>query len=297
MPAAYIGEPGFTEWVLKCLDIMPENVRFMVFDLDESPVFHKIPMHFRVKTLIAKLNMAEATKEIVRQGDLNDPAMGVNLCILNISEATEKKDEDEINHWGKEGLEVAEKTGLKSIVSTMYLAYGSAFYQLKKMKDAIRLFESAEEHALQGKAEDDIAVPAVLLQTYNFQAAAFLYTKKYEKARDAFLKASEEALGQNNMAMYMEAQRQASIMSEKLHDDSKAYDLLMDTFEKCKPLGSLNVKFTSMLLVCDKLYEYAYDQKNKGLVDEIEDFATEIWGEQWKDISQKEVYQNILTTE
>jgi tetratricopeptide (TPR) repeat protein len=297
MPAAYAGEPGFTDWVLKCLEILPENLRLMIFDLDEDPLFHKVPMHFRTVTIFPRLNMAEATKEIVRQGDTNDPAVGVNLCILNMSEAAEKKDEDGINRWGKEGIEVAEKTGLQSIVATVYLAYGSAFYQIKKMKDAIRLFESAEEEAIKGKAENDVAIPAVMLQTYNFLAAAFLYTKKWDKAREAFLKASQEALDQNNMAFYMEAQRQASLMSEKLHDDQKAYDLLMETYEKCKDLGTLNVKFTSMLLVCEKLYEFAYDQKNKELVDEIEDFATEVWGEEWKDMSQKEVYQNILTTE
>lgn len=297
MPTAYIGEPGFTDWVLNCLEVIPDNLRLMVFDLDESPIFHKVPMHFSTITLFPRLNMAEATKEIVRQGDMNDPAVGVNLCILNIAEATEDKDEDEINRWGKEGIEVAEKTGLKSIVATMYLAYGSAFYQLKKMKDAIRLFEAGEAEAIQGKDENDIAVPAVLLQTYNFQAAAHLYKKKWDKARENFLKASQEALDQKNMAMFMEAQRQASIMSEKMHDDQMAYDLLVDTYEKCKPLGNLNVKFTSMLLVCERLYEFAYDQKDKNLVDDIEDFAKEVWGEEWKDISQKEVYQNILTTE
>lgn len=296
-PASYAGEPGFTEWVLECLEIMPENIRFMVFDLEETPNFHKVPMHFSVCTLVANLNMAEATKEIIRQGDLNDPAVGVNLCLINIAEAANKEDEDEINRWGKEGIEVAEKTELKSIIATMYLAYGSAFYELKKFKEAIRLYDLAEEVAIQGKVEDDIAIPAITLQVYNFQASAYLYTKKYEKARDCFLSASKEAHEQKNMPMFMEAQRQASIMSEKLSDDEGAYDLLFDTYEECKLLDKLQVKFTSMLLVCTRLHKFAYDHKNKELYDEIEDFASEIWTEEWKDVSQKEVYQKILTEE
>ena len=297
MPAAYMGEPGFTEWVLKCLEIMPENLRFMVFDLDERPYFHKVPMHFRVTTLMANLNMAEATKEIVRQGDTNDPSVGVNLCILNIAEATNNKDEDEIHRWGKEGIEIAEKTGLKSIVATIYLAYGSAFYQLKKLKEAIRLFDSAEEQAIQGKEEEDVAIPALMLQVYNFQAAAYLYSKKYEEARDCFLKASDEALKQKNSAMYMEAQRQASIMSEKLYDEDRAYKLIEEAYEECKSLDKMQLKFTPMLLICNRLYDFAYDHKNKPLVNELEEFATEIWGDQWRDVSQKEVYQTILTSE
>lgn len=297
MPNAYIGEPGFTDWVLDCLEILPENVRFMVFDLDESPIFHKIPMHFRVETLFANLKMADATKDIVKQGDLNDPSVGVNLCLLNIAEATEAKDEDEIHRWGKEGVEIAEKTGLKSIVATIYLAYGSGFYQLKKFKEAIRLFESAEEQAIGGIEEEDLAIPAILLQTYNFQAVTYLYTKKYDKAKEYFLKASKEAHSQKNMAMYMEAQRQASIMSEKMYDDKDAYDLVFDTYQECKELDKLQVKFTSMLLICNRLYDFAYENKNKELLDEIDEFASDIWGEEWRDVSQKEVYQNILTTE
>lgn len=297
MPAGYMGEPGFLEWVLKCLEILPDNLKLMIYDLSERPIFHKVPMHFKVTSLVAHLTMSEATKEIIRQGDLNDPAVGVNLCILNIAEAANDNNEDEIHHWGKEGVEIAENTGLKSIVSTVYLAYGSAFYQLKKFKEAIRLFAIAEDEAMKGKAESDIAVPAVLLQTYNFQAAAYLYTKKYPEAREYYMKASEEALNQKNMAMYMEAQRQASMMSEKMYDTEKAFSLIEDTFEKCKSLDKLNLKFTSMLLICIRYHEFAYDQKNKPLVDEIDAFATDIWTDQWKDISQKDVYENILTTE
>ena len=81
----------------------------MVYDLHDKPMFHKVPMHFKVSTLVANLNMSEATKEIVRQGDLNDPAVGVNLCVLNITEATKDKDERAIHRWGKEGVEVRRK--------------------------------------------------------------------------------------------------------------------------------------------------------------------------------------------
>ena len=297
MPAGFVGEPGFQEWVLKCLEIMPENIKFMVYDLNETPIFHKVPMEFKVTTLVANLDMSEATKEIIRQGDLNDPAVGVNLCILNIAEAANDENEDDIHKWGKEGVEIAEKTGLKSIVATVYLAYGSGFYQLKKFKEAIRLYEAAEEQAIGGKEEEDIAIPAILLQTYNFQAAAYLYTKKYEKAREFYLVASEEALRQKNIAMYMEAQRMASIMSEKMNDPEKAYSLIADTYDTCKPFEKLQLKFTSMLLICIRYHEYAFEHKNKSLLDEIDEFATDIWGDEWKDISQKEVYETILTPE
>ena len=297
MPHDYRNEVGFTEWILKCLEILPDNLKLMVYDIHDRPNFHRVPMHFKVSTLVASLNMAEATKEIIRQGDLNDPAVGVNLCVLNISEAANNEDEDEIHRWGKEGVEIADKTGLKSIVSTVYLAYGSAFYQLKKFKDALKLYEKAEIEAIAGLEKDDIAVPAVLLQCYNFQAATYLYTKKYKEAREYFMKVSEEALNQKNYAMYMEAQRQASAMSEKMYDTEKAYSLIEETYDTCKDHDTLHLKFTSMLLICVKYYEFAYDQKKKALVDEIDEFATGIWGEHWQDISEKEAYENILTTQ
>ena len=174
------------------------------------------------------------------------------------------------------------RPGLKSIVATVYLAYGSGFYQLKKFKEALKLYETAEEHAMSGKVESDIAIPAVLLQVYNFQAATYLQIKEYDKAREYFLLLSTEALKQKNMAMYMESQRQASVMSEKMHDTEKAYSLISETYEICKPHDKFNLKFTSMLLICVRYHEFAYDNKNKELVDEIDEFATGIWGDHWK---------------
>jgi hypothetical protein len=86
-------------------------------------------------------------------------------------------------------------------------------------------------------------------------------------------------------------------MSEKLYDTKAAYDLTEEAYEKYKTHDKLQLKFTSMLLICNRLYDYAYDEKNKPLIDEIDEFATDIWGEHWKDASQKEMYQSILTTE
>ena len=295
MPAAYDGDPGFVEWIVKCLKKLPANIRLMVYDLEDRQLFEKIPSFINAATLVADLKMNEAVKEIVTQGDSNNPAVGVNLCLLNISDAVNEEDEKQIHHWGKKGLKMAEDTGLKSIIATVYLAYGSAFFQLQNFKEALKLFHQAEIESISGmEANDDVAVPAVLLQTYNFQASTYLSTKKYDKAQNYFLETSKEALRQKNTVMYIEARRQAALMAEKRYEKTDAYSILKETYDTSKVEDKINLKFSSMLLLCSALHEYAFDHKNKELMNEIADFATEIWGEHWENLSQKEVYQTIL---
>lgn len=297
MPAAYDEDPGFAEWILKCLKKLPENLRLMVYDLEERQVFKKIPTFINSVTLNANLKMNEAVKEIVTQGDKNNPAVGVNLCLLNIADAVNDNDEKQIHHWGKKGLEMAKSTGLKSIEATVYLAYGSAFFQLQNFKEALKLFHQAEIESINGMESGDAAVPAVLLQTYNFLASTYLSTKKYDKAQNYFLETGKEAWKQKNTVMYIEARRQAANMSEKRHEKEDAYTILNETYDNCKTKDKIDLKFSSMLLLCTALYKYAFNNKNKSLMDEITDLATEIWGEHWENLSQKEVYQNILTPE
>lgn len=295
MPASYTGDPNFVQWVFTCLKKLPSNLRLMIYDLDDQQVFHKIPPEIKTVTLHANLDMHMAMQQIIQQGDVNDPAVGVNLCLLHISEAVNQKDEKEINRWGKKGLKMAKATHLKSIEATVLLAYGSAFYQLKKFKDALHLFHKAEVESIKGLETKDTAIPAVLLQTYNFQASVYLVTQKYDRAQAYFLKTSEESLKQKNTVMYIDARRQAAFMAEKQYKKDEAYTLLYETYEGCKKENKTSLKFSSMLLLCIALHKYAFEHKNRSLMEEISDFASDIWGEHWKNMSQKEAYQTVLT--
>lgn len=295
MPQAYTGSQEFAEWVKKCLKSLPSNLKLMVVDLESRQKFKDIPKYINETILIPDLKMNEAIKEIVSSGDTSDPAVGVNLCLLNMAEATNNGDEKQIEHWGNEGIKVAKETKLKSIEATILIAHGSALYQLKKFDKAMNLFQKAEDTSIEGISEQDPSAPILLLQSYNIQASTYLYKKKYEKAQEYFIKTAVEAKSQNNTLMQIEACRQAAYAAEKDYKKDEAYTLLQEAFAEGKKIEQTAQKFSSMLLICIKLHKYADDNRNEELAIAIEEYATQIWGEQWQDISQEEVYQQILT--
>ena len=296
MPQAYRGTSAFAEWVKKSLKILPSNLKLMVVDLESSQRFRDMPKYINEAILVPDLKMNEAIREIVSSGDTNNPAVGVNLCLLNMAEATNDGNEEQIQYWGIEGVKIAKETNLKSIEATVLIAHGSALYQLKKFQKAMDLFEKAEDTSIEGINEQDPSAPIVLLQSYNIQASTYLYKKDYTKALEYYIKTAAEAKSQNNIMMQIEACRQAAYVAARDYKKGEAYELLQQAYEEGKKVDQTTQKFSSMLLICIKLYEYADENKNEKLTKNIEEYATQIWGEQWKDLSQEEVYQQLLIT-
>ncbi len=285
----------FANWVLDAAESLPSNLKIMVCDLKEKPHFKNFEESKTHITLEADLDMRGAIRELITAGDTNNPAIGVNLCILNLTEASGKKDIKAIHHWGKEGIRLAKETGFASIHATVLLAYGSAFYQLKKFDLALDLYHKAEIISLEGLSTEDTVSATLLIQAYHFQAATYLYTKKKEKAFDYYQKTATEAFSQKNTLLYLEASRQAAYIAKKRYEDEQAYTILKDTYSEGKKLAPHTSKFSSMLLICVGLHAYADDFGNDILKNEVSSYATTIWGEHWQDLSEKEAYETILT--
>lgn len=295
MPHAYMGDPEFVAWTEKCLKSLPSNLKLVVVDLKERQKFDNIPSYINQVTIEPNLDMQAAMKEIVSSGDTNNPAVGVNLCLLNIGEALNEKDKKQIHHWGKEGVKIAKETGLPSIEATVLIAYGSALYQLKKFDDALELFKKAEETSMEGLNTDPTAA-TLLLQSYNIQASTYLYKKKYTIAQEYYIKTATEAQSQKNPMMQVEAYRQAAYCAVKDGEKEEAYTLLQEAYTEGRKMEIEAQKYSSMLLISVKLYEYAGNNRNDDLEKDIAQYATNMWGEHWQNISQKEAHKQILTT-
>ena len=296
MPHGYTGDPEFVAWIKKCLKSLPPNLKLVVVDLDGAQKFKDIPDYINQVVIEPNLNMHQAMKDIVTaSGDDGTPAMGVNLCLLNIAEAINAQDEKQIHHWGDKGLEVAKETKLKSIEATVYIAYGSALYQLKKFDDALDLFKKAEETSIDGLNSDPTSA-VVLLQAYNIQASTYLYKRKYSIAQEYFIKTATEAKAQKNYMMQVEASRQAAYSAVKNGESDEAYTLLQEAYTEGLKMEKDTQKFSSMLLISIELHKQADEYRNDRLKEDIEEYATQTWGEDWQDLSQNEAYQQLLTT-
>ncbi|MCG8696957.1 MAG: hypothetical protein MI922_02795, partial [Bacteroidales bacterium] len=129
---------------------------------------------------------------------------------------------------------------------------------------------------------------------FSFRLVAF-YQRKYGKAKENYLEAAKEADSQNNILMLIEAYRQAAESAERAYNRDEADDYLLAAFHKGKEMDEQMQKFSSMLLISNKLHKSAIENGNQDFADEIADYAQNLWGPHWQNINQEEVYEQILT--
>lgn len=294
MPHGYVGDPKFVAWVKTCLNSLPSNLKLVVIDLKDNQKFKNIPPHIAHATLEPNLNMQQAIKEIASSAAAESPAAGINLCLLNMAEATAAKNKKQIHHWGKQGMKVAQETGLKSIEATVLIAYGCALYQLKKFDDALALFKEAEQTSIEGLDTDPTA-PVLLLQAYNIQASTYFYKRKYTKAQEYYTKTAQQAKTHKNSMMHVEACRQAAYCAAKNGETKTAYALLQEGYLEGRTMEVETQKFSSMLLLLTKLHRRADRKGDEDLKEEIEQHAHSIWGDNWKETSEQKAYKKALT--
>ncbi|WP_289040557.1 tetratricopeptide repeat protein [uncultured Zobellia sp.] len=297
MPLAYDRNPEFREWVFECAKAIPENLRLMIYDVADFPIFEKIPREIDHVTISPDLEMGKAMREMLTAGSGagSQSALDINVCLFNMADALKDKDVSGVHHWGKEAVKIGKKLKNKSLEATAYLAYGSGLFQLRKTDDAIQQYEAAEKISKQGIEEQDVTAPTLLLQSYNFLASLYYYKKKREKAAAYYKKTAEAALDQNNLMVYLESSRLGAEMMRKTGERKKAFSWLKKAYENGQHLPVETQKFSSMLLLCQTLEDFAEDYNEKKLTGEIDKHASKIWGNDWRELAKGKTYKNLMT--
>ena len=297
MPLAYNREPEFKEWVFECVKQLPQNLKLMIYDVVDYPLFEKIPKAIPCVDIKPDLEMGNAMREILTagSGSGSTTAVDIHVCLFNMADSLKEKDLAGVCHWGKEAAKIGKELHNKSLEATAYLAYGSALFQLRKTDDAIIQYERAQSLAQLGIAGQDATAPSLLLQSYNFLAALYLFKKKRAKAAEYFGKTADTALEQNNLMIYVESSRQQAEMLRTTGEAKYAHVILKKAYENGKQLPPDTQKFSSMLLLCAALEASADDNNESVVVREIDEHASNIWGSDWRELAQGNSYKNLLT--
>lgn len=286
----------WSNWVLSMTEKLPDNLRIMVVDYKDSNAFNHIPNYVKQVSIEANLRMFQAMKEIVASsGDSNEPGVAVNTCILNIFEELQKKNTRGVELWGNKGIQVAQEVKSKSLEVTVLIAYGSAFFQLKKFDDALEKYEKAITVCLEGVSQEDTVCENLLVQAYNFTAATYHIKRKKTKAIEYYIKTAEVAQSYNVYPTYIECTRLASELLFKQFNGNEAYKLLRSCIEAVKDLDKTMLRYTTFYLVCGKLYDKHYKNNEQQEAKEIESLAMTIWGKNWQELKPKEMIQPIET--
>ncbi|MCT4665991.1 MAG: hypothetical protein N4A45_12250 [Flavobacteriales bacterium] len=297
LPHAFYGNQLLGEWLENLVKKLPKNLKLMVMDAKDYSMFDFFRETKNSKTLEPNLDMSGAIRELIQNGDPHSPATGINLCILNLMEASKNKDLDAIKKWGEKGIRICRDMESKSMEATILLSYGSAYFQLKKYKIAIEKYALAEEISAKGRAEKDPTCDILNLQSKHFLAATYFVRKKRKISLEYYIQTAQKALEQENIMIYLEAQRQSIYISKKLWRSSEAQEIAKTAYYKGITLNKELLKFSPMLLITQSHYDFSKNENNQDEMKKIETFAIDIWGENWEDLSVKEGYQSVLEPE
>lgn len=281
MPSSCQDAISFKQWITDCVDRLPPNLGIMVYDLMQNRLFDDLSERDGVISLCPQLNMQGALREIASAGDPSEPGVKFNICILNIGEALGKGDEESVHQWGKEAVKIGNGFGILSLQATGLVVYATALFQLKLFEEALELLKDAEKVAIEGKAMEDMTCKAILLQVYSMKASVYVFTKKYVDAVRCYELMVKEAEKQKNNMLGVEGYRLMAEMPLNSLSKVDRMTLLQLGYELGLKIPAETQKYSSMLLICIRLYKYAEEFKNELLRDKVDDHAQAIWGSEW----------------
>ncbi len=276
---------NWVRWHKACLDLIPDNLIVTIIDDKSSNLFKGVYLK-KMTTLSPTLNslalMREMSESAAQDGE---EGADFTVCLLNLMEAGGKKDISAMEHWAKEGAKEAQLMESVGMEASVYITHGSLLFQLKKYKEALKLFERSEKLSYEGMGQKDDTSATIYIQSTNFIAASYQMLKDKNKAKEYYNLTANRAFEQKNIPIYIEASRQYAHLSETMWNKEDTYDILIQVYLTVKDMDKQMLKFSSMLPVCLKLDSLhnqtssTEEQKN-----EIEDFACAIWGEDWREL-------------
>lgn len=284
MPPHCDDKKGLVKWIEAAVARVPDNLCILLYDLIENSLFEEIGKTGNIVSLHAHLNMQGAMREIVSAGDPNEPGVKFNLAVLNIGEALNKGDEAAVHDWGKAAVDIGRTLKSNPLESTGWVVYGTAMYQLKKFRESLNMYSSAQEIAATGKNAGDPTCAAVLLQVLSMKAASYLLLREYEEAAEHYQMMVIEAGLQGNHMMECEGYRLLAGMPPKAFDDEERIQFLQKAFDAGLKLHPETQKFSSLHLVCVHLVDLSAKKKNHELRAKVDSHARSLWGEQWRDL-------------
>jgi hypothetical protein len=203
LPQSIADMSMFNYWITELAEELPDKVKLSLIDHFDKNYLKKTFSSFKNKAITLEcnnLNLNQAVRQMATSGDANEPEVGFRKCLFEMADGVTSKDASYVDKWGKNALEIAQKSGNKSFLATAYLLYGGFLMQLKK-EEADTLLNKGIDIAEPEYGKGNTAYGGVLLQLYGYKSAnQSIAGHKAEASRWA-LKQARLAV-ENNMGAY-----------------------------------------------------------------------------------------------
>lgn len=276
---------AYSKWIHSIIKIgLPNNVRFMIFDHVNEHYFDNLCDKHKStsKSLSVPLDMEGAVNKLASAGDSNDPEVQFRHCILKMSKSVQNKNLSNLHKWGEKGMEVAQKIGQKSMLSTAHIVYASMLFSFKEYETIDNLLLKGLALAKQGLEAGDDTCKALLIQYYGFQASSKQLQKKFEDAANLFCKQADTALDIGFPQQSLNAWWMAYNVIKK-RDKERYRDIVEKAYLKGIEQDKDTLKSTTMSFIAADYYNILEKERKRNVCQDIDTFMLDLDGEHWRD--------------
>lgn len=217
--------PAWEEWLAETLERgCPPKVRLMLACTEAEHTFSRLRSTFpkAFVTLVPKLDMPAAMRQLAASGDRNDPGTQYRIHFVEMGQAASSGNFEKMQSEGLKAVNVAQQQqGWEHLEVAAYVAMGNAMLREKsRHSECLQFFEKACQSADRAVKAGNPVGTVVLCQAMFAKGVAYLNVKDFEQAAqiyESIVPVSNEV--KNGAFQTMEAWRMAGYCHEK---DSRA---------------------------------------------------------------------------
>ena len=206
----------FRQWLQQWMEqLRPAGTQLLVFDHAESNYWGEVFEKYRHEavTLRHDLRMQEAIRQIATSGHTTDPHAFFRKCMFEMGDAATKKNKPLLNTWGEKGIEVAKKSGDKTLLATAYIAYAGMLFSFRDHPAIEHLLDTGIRLCRQEITSGNESMKPLLLQYYTYKGADYQVQKERKDALQWFMKAGDEAIQFGYIAQAVSAYYKAYVFA------------------------------------------------------------------------------------
>lgn len=273
----------YQKWLDRVLSLVfPKKVRILFFDFENERHFDRIMKEYYPNSisLSVSLDLEGAISKLAKSGNPNDPEIQFRECMMEMSKGVGKNNLPHVHEWGEKGIQITQKTGVKSAYATAHIIYAAMLFNFKEYEHIENLLLKGLSIGKQGLKGGDATCKPVIIQTYGFLASCQQLQKKKEKAADLFCKQADKAVEYQLDPIALSAWWLAYNAIKK-KDKERYRDLVENAYNHGETIAPELLKASCMRYIAADYYSLAEKNGNPEKCSAINTFMIQVEDENW----------------
>jgi hypothetical protein len=274
----------FNDWLIALGDLLPGHIKISVIDHIGKNYLKDTCKHFGKLAITEEckdLDLDGSMKKMATSGNPNDPEVLFRKYVLEMGEATTKKDEQKVNVLGQELVLLAQKSGSRMLLATAYAVFTGFLLQFKD--------EKADELTDKGMAtlkplyeQKETTAVHLMIQFYGLKAAGYSIRGKRKDAADWTVKQATASVEHHTGMNAISLCRIAAMMADRSSDDDMYKKMLELGYHAGDDLPDDTLKLSDIaFLAFHYMKELEFDKKFDK-IQAINERMNRIFGTAWK---------------